>query len=88
MRPDYTGVFFVFRVPRTSYHNTAAAAPAILAGIMKLTELSNRELVRALRATERVAGGDSFAAKALRREYVRRRQDARKQRAGRQGGAP
>jgi hypothetical protein len=55
-----------------SRFNTVTAAPTIIAA-MKIKELSDRALRRALRATEQAAGIDSFGAKVLRRELARRR---------------
>lgn len=42
---------------------------------MKLSEMSTRELKRALRATERMTGPDSYEVRVLRAELVRRREE-------------
>ena len=47
---------------------------------MKLNKITTPELRRILRATERDAGRDSIEARILRRELVKREQQARKKR--------
>jgi hypothetical protein len=47
---------------------------------MKLNEVPTAELQRILRATERDAGPDSMEARILRRELVKREQQARRKR--------
>lgn len=60
------------RVPRTSFRNMAIHFSTTIAG-MKINQLSNRELRRALRATERATGPDSYEVRVFRRELARRR---------------